>query len=102
MMEVFAACDALSYWAKRAGKLLRPERRRPHGLLRFAKSLTVVYQPLGVVGVISPWNGPVSLSLNPSVQALLAGNAVVIKLSELAPASGRLVAEIFEAAGDHT
>jgi succinate-semialdehyde dehydrogenase/glutarate-semialdehyde dehydrogenase len=99
MMEVFAACDALSYWAKRAGKLLRPERRRPHGLLRFAKSLTIVYQPLGVVGVISPWNGPVSLSLNPSVQALLAGNAVVLKPSELAPASGRLVAEIFEAAG---
>ena len=55
----------------------------------------IAYRPLGVVGVISPWNGPFILSLNPSVQALLAGNTVLIKPSEVTPFSGQLVAELF-------
>ncbi|MBK6813709.1 MAG: aldehyde dehydrogenase family protein [Sandaracinaceae bacterium] len=41
----------------------------------------MVYRPLGVVGVITPWNGPFSLSRNPTAQALLAGNAVLLKPS---------------------
>jgi succinate-semialdehyde dehydrogenase/glutarate-semialdehyde dehydrogenase len=98
-MEVFASCDVLSYYAKRAPKLLRPEKRRLHGMLRLLKKLQVVYRPLGVVGVITPWNGPFILSMNPTVQALVAGNAVLLKPSEIAPRSGALVAEIFEAAG---
>jgi acyl-CoA reductase-like NAD-dependent aldehyde dehydrogenase len=99
MMEIFAGCDALHYWAKRAPRLLRPERRRLHGLLRLAKRLEIVYRPLGVVGVISPWNGPFILGLVPSAQALLAGNAVLLKPSEVTPHSGALVGELFEAAG---
>jgi succinate-semialdehyde dehydrogenase/glutarate-semialdehyde dehydrogenase len=99
MMEIFAGCDVLAYYAKRAQKLLRPERRRLHGLLRFTKRLRIEYRPLGVVGVISPWNGPFILGLNPTVQALIAGNAVVLKPSEVAPASGQLVGDLFEAAG---
>jgi succinate-semialdehyde dehydrogenase/glutarate-semialdehyde dehydrogenase len=90
MMEIFAGCDVLAYYAKRAQKLLRPERRRLHGLLRFTKRLRIEYRPLGVVGVISPWNGPFILGLNPTVQALIAGNAVVLKPAEVAPASGQL------------
>jgi succinate-semialdehyde dehydrogenase/glutarate-semialdehyde dehydrogenase len=97
MMEVFSACDSLTYYAKHAPRALRPEKRRMHGLLRFVKSTTVVYRPLGVVGVISPWNSPVTLALNPTVQALLAGNAVVLKPSEVTPFSGALVGEIFQA-----
>lgn len=99
MMEVFAGCDHLRYWAKRAPRLLRPERRRLHGVLRLVKRLDVVYQPLGVVGVISPWNGPFILALVPTAQALLAGNAVLLKPSEVTPRSGALVGELFEAAG---
>ena len=98
-MEIFASCDVLSYYAKRAPKFLRPEKRRLHGMLRFVKKLRVVYRPLGVVGVITPWNGPFILSMNPTVQALAAGNAVLLKPSEVTPRSGALVAEIFEAAG---
>jgi succinate-semialdehyde dehydrogenase/glutarate-semialdehyde dehydrogenase len=99
MMAIFASCDALTYYAKRARKILRPEKRKLHGLLRLSKSLRIVYRPLGVVGVISPWNAPVILSLNPCIQALMAGNAVILKPSEVTPFSGRLVGEIFEAAG---
>jgi acyl-CoA reductase-like NAD-dependent aldehyde dehydrogenase len=98
-MEIFASCDVLSYYAKRAPKFLRPEKRRLHGLLRFVKKLQVVYRPLGVVGVITPWNGPFILSMNPTAQALAAGNAVLLKPSEITPRSGALVVEIFEAAG---
>jgi succinate-semialdehyde dehydrogenase/glutarate-semialdehyde dehydrogenase len=98
-MEVFASCDVLSYYAKRAAKFLRPEKRRLHGMLRFLKKLQVVYRPLGVVGVITPWNGPFILSLNPTAQALVAGNAVLLKPSEITPRSGALAAEILNDAG---
>jgi succinate-semialdehyde dehydrogenase/glutarate-semialdehyde dehydrogenase len=67
-------------------------------MLRLMKTLRIVYRPLGVIGVISPWNGPFILSLNPTVQALLAGNSVVVKPSEVTPVSGQLVARLFEAA----
>jgi succinate-semialdehyde dehydrogenase/glutarate-semialdehyde dehydrogenase len=99
MIDVFAACDAMTYWSKHAARILRPERKSLHGMLRFMKKLEIVYRPLGVVGVISPWNGPVILSLNPTVQALLAGNTVLLKPSEVTPFSGQIVRDIFVEAG---
>ena len=84
------ACQALA----RDGDTLRP-----HGVLRFTKKLQLHYRPLGVVGVISPWNGPLILSLNPALQALVAGNTVVLKPSEVTPYSGRLSVDIFAGAG---
>jgi len=99
MIDVFAACDAMTYWSKHAARILKPERKRLHGMLRFMKKLEIVYRPLGVVGVISPWNGPVILSLNPTVQALLAGNTVLLKPSEVTPFSGQVVRDIFIEAG---
>ncbi|MEE3331297.1 MAG: aldehyde dehydrogenase family protein [Myxococcota bacterium] len=99
MMEIFAGCDSLTYYAKRAGGILRTEKRTLHGIMRLMKQMRLVYQPLGVVGVISPWNGPFILSLNPTIQALMAGNAVLLKPSEVTPGSGALVGELFEAAG---
>src|SRR3990172_12883961 len=97
MMDVFSGCDALNYVAKRAPRMLRPEKRRLHGMLRITKQLRIVYRPLGVIGVISPWNGPFILSLNPTIQALAAGNCVLLKPSEVTPLSGKLVGELFEA-----
>jgi acyl-CoA reductase-like NAD-dependent aldehyde dehydrogenase len=97
MMEIFAGCDVLTYYAKRAGEMLATEKRRLHGVMRFMKQLRIVYRPLGVVGVISPWNGPFILSLNPTIQALMAGNAVLLKPSEVTPYSGKLVGDLFEA-----
>jgi acyl-CoA reductase-like NAD-dependent aldehyde dehydrogenase len=97
MMEMFPACDALSYYAKNAERVLRDRKVALH-LLR-TKKLVMTYRPLGVIGIITPWNGPFILSLNPAVQALMAGNAVVIKPSEVTPFSGRLVGELFHEAG---
>ena len=99
MIDIFASCDSLAWYAKHAERILRTRKRSLHGVLRLMKQLRVVYQPLGVIGVISPWNGPFVLSLNPSVQALMAGNCVLLKPSEVTPASGRLVGELFDAAG---
>ncbi len=99
MMDVYAACDSLHYYGTEAEKMLRPEKKRLHGVLSITKKLTVVYKPLGVVGVISPWNGPFILSLNPTVQALMAGNAVLLKPSSATAFSGGLVGKLFEAAG---
>jgi succinate-semialdehyde dehydrogenase/glutarate-semialdehyde dehydrogenase len=99
MMEIFAGADALAFYARRAERWLRPEKRRLHGILRFTKKLRIAYRPLGVVGVISPWNGPFILALNPTIQALVAGNAVILKPSEVTPRSSAAVGEIFEAAG---
>jgi len=98
-MEVYASCDSLVFYAKRARKWLKPEKRRLHGVMGILKKAVVVYKPRGVVAVITPWNGPFVLSLNPTVQALMAGNAVVIKPSEVTPYSGALVAELFKEVG---
>jgi acyl-CoA reductase-like NAD-dependent aldehyde dehydrogenase len=96
-VEIFAACDALSFYAKRAKRILA-DRRMPVHLLKM-KKLRISYRPLGVVGIITPWNFPFILSLNPTAQALMAGNTVVLKPSEVTPFSGRLVEELFSAAG---
>lgn len=95
--ELLAGCDALEFWAKRARKLLA-ERVVPLHLMK-TKKLRVVYKPLGVVGIITPWNFPFLLALGPCAQALMAGNAVVLKPSEATPVAGRLVEELFRAAG---
>jgi len=58
----------------------------------------IVRQPLGVVGIISPWNYPVQLALAPAIAALAAGNRVMLKPSELTPATSGLLAELVSAA----
>jgi acyl-CoA reductase-like NAD-dependent aldehyde dehydrogenase len=96
-MELFPACDSLAYYSKNAERLLRDEKPALH-LLK-TKKLVISHRPLGVVGIITPWNGPFVLSLNPTVQALMAGNCVVLKPSEVTPFSGKLVGELFREAG---
>jgi succinate-semialdehyde dehydrogenase/glutarate-semialdehyde dehydrogenase len=96
-VELLGACDALRFYARRAGRILA-DRNVPLHLLK-TKKLRISYRPLGVVGIITPWNFPFMLALNPVAQALMAGNAVLLKPSEVTPFSGRLVGEIFRAAG---
>ena len=68
----------------------KPKKIKLHGAMRFMKSAHIIFKPRGVVGVITPWNGPFILSLNPTIQALLGGNAVIIKPSEVTPFSVKL------------
>src|SRR6266511_932531 len=79
---------------RRAACVLRP-RRAASTLLLANHSASVEYQPLGVVGVIGPWNYPVYTPTGAIASALAAGNAVVFKPSELTPAVGRLLADAF-------
>jgi len=99
MMEIYSACDVLTYYAKHAAEMLQSEKRQLHGFMRFVKKLRIEYRPLGVVGIISPWNGPFILSLSPTAQALLAGNTVLLKPSEVTPFSGKLVGNLLESVG---
>ncbi|MCA1558113.1 MAG: aldehyde dehydrogenase family protein, partial [Acidobacteria bacterium] len=68
-----------------------------YGLM--GRSSKIVYKPLGIVGIISPWNFPWAIPLGEVVMALMAGNAVVLKPSELSPLTGLKIGEIFKRAG---
>ncbi|HEY8722436.1 MAG TPA: aldehyde dehydrogenase family protein [Gaiellaceae bacterium] len=97
--ELFPALDALVWLAKQAPKLLAPERVRYPQLQLKHKRASLHYEPIGVVGVIAPWNFPFAIPFTQTAYALAAGNAVVLKPSELTPLSGALVTELFAAAG---
>ena len=99
LMEIYAACDSVSYYCRRAEKFLRPEKPRAHGFLGLSKTIELHFKPLGVVGIITPWNGPFILAINPTVQAILAGNAVLLKPSEVTPESGRWLEKVCKEAG---
>ncbi|MBN2494089.1 MAG: aldehyde dehydrogenase family protein [Deltaproteobacteria bacterium] len=84
----------LSHYRKLAPKVLR--RRKVATPLYFpGKKSYIEYFPMGVVGVISPWNFPFQLSMVPVISALIAGNTVVLKPSELTPISGEIARELF-------
>ena len=98
-MEIAPVLDLMQYIARNAEKMLRPKGVGIglYGLLgRVSK---IVYHPLGVIGVIPAWNYPFSIPLGETAVALMAGNAVVIKPSELTPLVGIKIGEIFEKAG---
>ena len=99
IMEILPSCDYINFWCGRAVKELSDEKRKLHGYLRPYKKLMMHYRPLGVVGIITPWNGPLSLAINPTVQALLAGNAVILKPSEVSPYSSEWAVRLLLEAG---
>lgn len=97
--EFVPTLEFLRYYEKTAPRLLRSERRHsPYPLFSGCESW-VEYQPYGVVLVIGPWNLPLQLVLVPAVTALLAGNAVIVKPSELAPQTGSWIGRLLDEAG---
>src|SRR6266508_4404028 len=92
--EVLVAVDHLDWAARKAAKVLKP-RRVPSTLLLANQAASVEYPPVGVVGVLGPWNYPVLTPMGSIVYALAAGNAVVFKPSELTPAVGRWLVDAF-------
>src|SRR5437588_588880 len=98
--EVFVSADLIEFYARHGEKMLRSQ-RVPTGIFAFTKRAYKVYEPLGVVGVISPWNYPFSLTMTPVVTALFAGNTVVLKPSEVTPLVGVLVGELFAEASEY-
>lgn len=98
--ELFTTADLIHFYARKGKKILRP-RQVSTGLFLNKKAYKI-YQPLGVVAVISPWNYPFSLTMGPVVSALFAGNTVVLKPSEFTPFVGKLVGELFDGVGAHS
>jgi acyl-CoA reductase-like NAD-dependent aldehyde dehydrogenase len=93
--ELFVALDNLVWAASNVGRFLRPERvRYPQPHLRHKRGW-LLYEPLGVVAVISPWNFPFGIPFTQAAFAVAAGNAVVVKPSELTPLSGAWVERLF-------
>jgi acyl-CoA reductase-like NAD-dependent aldehyde dehydrogenase len=83
--EVPYIADLINFYGKKADKFIGEQRVTPHSPLMRTKRLRVQYRPYPVVGVISPWNFPLILSLGDAIPALQAGAAVVIKPSEVTP-----------------
>jgi coniferyl-aldehyde dehydrogenase len=98
MLDLLASTLEINHCLSHVRKWMQPSRRRTE-LLFLSNTIHVSYQPKGVVGVIVPWNFPVYLALGPLAAALAAGNRVMLKLSELTPATNavlrRMLAEVF-------
>jgi succinate-semialdehyde dehydrogenase/glutarate-semialdehyde dehydrogenase len=98
-MELAPTLDLMQYFAHKTASLLRPRRISVglYGLM--GRSSYEIYKPLGVIGIVSPWNFPWATPLDEVVMALLAGNAVVLKPSELTPLTGLKIKDVFKRAG---
>jgi len=91
LLDLGSTVGTIKYLHGNLRRWMRAERRSV-AMVFFPGSNRVVYQPLGVVGIISPWNYPVSLALAPLATALAAGNRVMLKPSEMTPATTALLA----------
>jgi betaine-aldehyde dehydrogenase len=83
--ETVYLTDIINFYGSRADRYIGDEQLRPHSALTASKQLKIQYRPYPVVGIISPWNFPLILSLGDAIPALQAGAAVVIKPSEFTP-----------------
>jgi acyl-CoA reductase-like NAD-dependent aldehyde dehydrogenase len=99
LADVWYICDALGFWAKKAKLYLADERVKSSSPFMLGKKLLVRYRPVGVVGVIGPWNYPLTNTFGDAIPALMAGDSVVMKPSEITPLTSLLLAEGTEAAG---
>src|SRR3954469_23774773 len=90
LVEVAYGANALGFWPRKAPKWLADERIRTGNPFVLGRSMVVRYRPVGVVGVIGPWNYPLVNSVGDAIPALAAGNAVVVKPSEVTPLTSLL------------
>src|SRR4051812_40783296 len=93
LAEISYGASAFGFWAKNAEKYLADEKVRSASPMLLGRKLISRYRPLGVIGVIGPWNYPLTNSFGDCIPALMAGNAVVLKPSEITPLTSLLMAE---------
>jgi coniferyl-aldehyde dehydrogenase len=93
VLEIFPALQGAKHARAKVAKWMRPE-RKPVSIWFQPGRARVVKQPLGVVGVIVPWNYPLYLAVGPLVSALAAGNRVLLKMSEFTPRFGQLFGQL--------
>src|SRR5215216_2767987 len=97
--EIGYVASAFGFWAKHAPRYLADEKVRPSSPFMVGRKLVVRYRPLGVIGVIGPWNYPLTNSFGDCIPALAAGNAVVLKPSEVTPLTSLLMASALRECG---
>lgn len=97
--ELAYGAAALGFWARNAPRYLAAERIRSSNPFLLGKRLRLSCQPLGVVGVIGPWNFPLTNCFGDCIPALAAGNAVVLKPSEVTPLTSLLMAQMLAGSG---
>jgi acyl-CoA reductase-like NAD-dependent aldehyde dehydrogenase len=93
--DVLATLEIIKYYEKNAERILKTRKRKTPFIFRNNQSY-VLYQPIGVILIISPWNYPFQLSIVPLISAILAGNTVVLKPSEKVASIGNLIVEMCE------
>jgi succinate-semialdehyde dehydrogenase/glutarate-semialdehyde dehydrogenase len=97
--ELVVGADTCRWLAANLGRVLREERLGFPQLVLRHKRGWMRYEPLGVVGIVTPWNFPLAIPLRGVAAAVAAGNAAVLKPSELTPLTGAWVEELFRRAG---
>jgi acyl-CoA reductase-like NAD-dependent aldehyde dehydrogenase len=97
--EVGYGAAAFGFWAEKAEKYLAPEKITDGSPMIPGRRMEVRYRPLGVVGVIGPWNYPFTNSIGDAIPALMAGNSVVLKPSEVTPLTSLLIERAARACG---
>jgi len=98
-MELLPTIDALHWCAKAGPKILADEKVRMGQAFTLSKKAHFSYEPIGVVGVIAPWNYPWSIPFGEVAIALMAGNGVVLKPASLTPLLGEAIRRVFEKGG---
>jgi acyl-CoA reductase-like NAD-dependent aldehyde dehydrogenase len=98
-LEITVAARSFGFWASKARKYLADERVRSTSPIAIGKRIVVRHRPVGMVGVIGPWNYPLVNGFCDCVPALMAGNAVIHKPSEVTPLTAELVGEMLTACG---
>ncbi len=93
LLELFPSLEAIRHARRHVGAWMRP-RRKPASVWFRPGRARIIPQPLGVVGIIVPWNYPLFLAASPLAAALAAGNRVLVKMSEITPRTGELFAEL--------
>jgi acyl-CoA reductase-like NAD-dependent aldehyde dehydrogenase len=93
LVEIGYAGNAFGFWAKEGPSYLADERVKSSQVLVKGKKLLLRYRPLGLIGVIGPWNYPLTNSFGDCIPALMAGNSVILKPSEITPLTSLLLAE---------
>jgi acyl-CoA reductase-like NAD-dependent aldehyde dehydrogenase len=99
VVELAYGAGALGFWAKHAPGYLADEKVRTSNPFVLGRKLVVRYRPVGVVGVIGPWNYPLTNNFGDAIPALAAGNAVVLKPSEVTPLTSLLLADAIRECG---
>jgi coniferyl-aldehyde dehydrogenase len=101
LLEIVPTLGAIRHARRNVAHWMRPERRRVDPLFQPARAW-VRHEPLGVIGIISPWNYPLQLAFSPLVDALAAGNRAMVKPSELTPAFSELLRRAIAARFDES